>query len=212
MKKLLYILFCITLVSCNSKTEEIKEGEVIVFSDNGTTIYENDIYEVINGVYEGYLSEIKRHKKDETLYLVYLLRFVDFEDTGLNENGIKNYLKNLAEQDLIEEKDIEFIHQQVQNSKEFELDQNRIKDFELIRKDTLYQLQLSSKTRNDFGCEIINRYGYSEILTISLPLFTIDKNTIIVSTGLYTLGGRTTIYKKENGKWIWVKDISMWIS
>jgi len=47
MKIFLYILFCIALVSCN-----LKEEEVIVSSDNGTTIYESDIYEVINAFFE----------------------------------------------------------------------------------------------------------------------------------------------------------------
>src|SRR5690606_11168623 len=44
-----YILLCIALVSCNSKTEEAQEEEdIIVFSHNGVNIYEKDIYEVIN--------------------------------------------------------------------------------------------------------------------------------------------------------------------
>src|SRR5690606_23097642 len=145
--------FCITLISCNSKTEEIKE-EVVVFSSNGTTIYESDIYEVINGIYKGYIAEMKEYNKDEAFYLVYFSKFAEFENMGLNENGIKNYLKNLADQNLIEEKDIEFIYQQVQSSKEIKLEQNRIKDFELICADTLYQLRLSSKTNNDFGYKI----------------------------------------------------------
>ncbi len=211
MKKLLYILFCITLISCNSKTEEIKE-EVVVFSSNGTTIYESDIYEVINGIYKGYIAEMKEYNKDEAFYLVYFSKFAEFENMGLNENGIKNYLKNLADQNLIEEKDIEFIYQQVQSSKEIKLEQNRIKDFELICADTLYQLRLSSKTNNDFGYKIIDRYGFSEISYISLPLFTLDKNTVIINLGLYAMGGRVSIYKRENSKWIWAKDISMWIS
>src|SRR5690606_23899639 len=211
MKKLLYILFCITLISCNSKTEEIKE-EGVVFSSNGTTIYESDIYEVINGIYKGYIDEMKEYNKDEAFYLVYFSKYAEFENMGLNENGIKNYLNNLADQNLIEEKDIEFIYQQVQSSKEIKLEQNRIKDFELICADTLYQLRLSSKTNNDFGYKIIDRYGFSEISYISLPLFTLDKNTVIINLGLYAMGGRVSIYKRENSKWIWAKDISMWIS
>ncbi|MDX9789803.1 MAG: hypothetical protein RBT61_03145 [Candidatus Kapabacteria bacterium] len=113
MQKLLYILFYITLISCNSKKEEIKE-EVIVFSDNGTSIYESDIYEVINVFYEVYLSRIskKEYLKDNTA--VYLLFNSQPDDFELVDNKL---LEKIVGDSLIEEKDIEFIHRQIKNSK-----------------------------------------------------------------------------------------------
>lgn len=198
MQKLLYILFYITLISCNSKKEEIKE-EVIVFSDNGTTIYESDIYEVINVFYEVYLSRISKKEYLKDNAAVYLLFNSQPDDFELVDNKL---LEKIVGDSLIEEKDIEFIHRQIKNSKEITLDKSRISDFKLTDKETLSKLLFSEENQTKNERDI---FDY-DIASIYLPLFTINKNKVLVYGYSFIFGGSCiSIYEKENEKWIWVK-------
>src|SRR5690606_40428218 len=106
MKKLLYILFYITLISCNSKTEEIKE-EVVVFSSDGTIIYESDVYEVINALFTD-------NEKTN------ILDGIDYSGELLSVYPNSDYIhtEELGMLDIVMEEDKDFIFKQVTRSEE----------------------------------------------------------------------------------------------
>jgi len=196
MKKLLYILFCVALISCNSKTEE-----VIVFSEKGTTIYKSDIYEVINVFFEEYSSKIsqKEYLKDNAA--VYLLFNSQPDDFEFIDN---NLLEKIVEQSLIEEKDKEFIYQQIKNPKEIILDKSKIYGFKLTDKETLQKLLFSEENQTNYQRDILDY----DIASIYLPLFTLNKNKVLVYSYSFVFGGNcVSIYEKENEKWVWLKTL-----
>lgn len=111
-------------------------------------------------------------------------------------------LEKIVEQSLIEEKDKEFIYQQIKNSKEITLDKSRISDFKLTDKKTLSKLLFSeeNQTKNER-----DNFVY-DIASIYLPLFTINKNKVLVYGYSFVFGGNCiSIYEKKNEKWIWLK-------
>jgi|SRR5690606_13318840 len=199
MKKLLYILFCITLISCNSKTEEIKE-EVVVFSSDGTTIYENDVYEVINA----FLSNFDEHQENpKKLAKGDFLLLFPFVEEQPYEYDIQELNEILSRSDsLFSEKDKKFITKQMKNSN-FDLKQGFISNYKVLSKDFI-------NTITGFSDEV-NKFH-----TISIPLFNLKKDIAMISFGTYTgyndASGMKIIYKKENGKWVAIKTLNLWIS
>lgn len=170
-----------------------------MFSDNGTTIYESDIYEVINAFYEVYSSRISKKEYLKDNAAVYLLINSQPDDFELVDNKL---LEKIAEQSLIEEKDKEFIYQQIKNSKEIFLDKSKISDFKLTDKKTLSKLLFSeeNQTKNER-----NIFDY-DIASIYLPLFSTNKNKVLVYGYSFVFGSNCiSIYEKENEKWIWVE-------
>jgi hypothetical protein len=122
----------------------------------------------------------------------------------------------ITEQDSIFSKeDLNFIFKQASVNPQLKL------DGEIIPKDKLVALNFEKvfsrdkKIRNEY-LETI-RQKYNQVCTLSIPLFSRDRNIAIVKIG-YTCGGLCGeggiyIYKKENdGSWRLFKSISDWVS
>src|SRR5690606_12356472 len=203
MKKILYILFCITLISCNSKKEEIKE-EVIVFSDNGTTIYESDIYEVINTFFED--NKYKNKKGHLSV-------------SGFDSHFPYGFKARFQKDSVFSADDITFILQQIEcdDISTFDLKQKYISGYKIISREKIYNFNkdviLAAK---DFWEEFYKVLGVKELNYIHLPLFSIDKKTAFIYFGSMNVndpfGGKRKmdIYKKENNKWIWYSNGWIW--
>src|SRR5690606_18798713 len=165
MKKLLYILFCITLISCNSKKVEVKE-EAIVFSDNGTTIYESDVYEVINVFFE-----------DEKTSNI--LDGIDFKGELLSVYPSSYYVhtEELKEVEIVAQEDQEFISKQI-NLDKYDIKQELFSDFKIIPRVEIENMW-NSYNMEEFSKEFKSKYQKSELYYITIPLFSKDKNTAI---------------------------------
>ena len=213
MQKLLYILFCITLISCNSKTEEIKEEEVAVFSDNGTTIYESDIYEVINAFFENKkeTDSLEGYNSKEKLLTISLIE--DYAPLDFK------YIFSVFEgnDSLFKEDDKDFIIRQTKELNKLDLNKNYISNYKIIPKDTMDVFYKYLETENKrFWDEFPKKFQGDEINSISLPIFNSRKDIAIItigrSYGPLSGSGFMIIYKKENGKWIQQDGGLMWIS
>lgn len=208
MEKLLYILFCIILISCNSKTEEIKEEEVIeVQKEIDLGISDEEIYSVINTHLE---REIKHYKTINKELNTNFLSFSFLIDNDFNYYGIPSLIEKDS---LFTDEDREFIKLQVQKAETFDLNQKYFSDFTIVPKDTIDNLLKNSKGK-PYGQTIIEKYKI--INWITLPLFSKGKDLAIINyeylCGSLCAESRTSVYKKENGEWIWIKDISYGVS
>ncbi len=212
MQKLLYILFCITLISCNSKTQEVKKEEVVVFQKEiDLGISDEEIYSVINTHLE---REIKTYK-EFSLQGINYISFSIFIKNGEDENDYDYFgIPSFIEKDsLFTNEDLEFVKIQIKQTEVFDLNQKYISDFKVVHKDTFSNL-LENANRVSYGKIIREKYG--NMSWISLPLFSKNKELAIVNYD-YNCGSlcghsRTSMYKKQNGKWIWLKDISYSVS
>lgn len=184
MKKLLYILFYITLISCNSKTEEIKEEEVIVFSDNETTIYESDIYEVINALFED--EKENNFSSKEKFLTIYP-----------NSNFI--HPNDFIEFEIISQEDKDFIFKQVNDLKDHDLKQDWFSDFTIIPMNEKEDTQ--SKT---------DEFYYLTIPLFSKD----KKTSIVVCGNISRLNGygKILIYHKNDNQWIRSEKFKVWVN
>ncbi|MFA7446096.1 MAG: hypothetical protein WCY89_09130 [Flavobacteriaceae bacterium] len=209
MKKLLYILFCTALISCNSKTEEIKEEEIVVFLESGTTIYESDIYEVINTFFED--------EKETNI-----LDGIDYEGKLLTVYPNSDYIhsEDLGEFGIITEEDRNFIFRQVGDLRKYDLKQEHISRFRLIPIDTMkvfmdYVMKQEKRNLEEISEKFQNQFQTNEFYIITIPLFSLDKKTAIITFGYQFVpnggNGNLYVYKKENDKWIRTDKGFMWL-
>lgn len=200
MKIFLYILFCIALVSCN-----LKEEEVIVSSDNGTTIYESDIYEVINAFFED--------EKETNI-----LDGIDYEGELLSVSSNRNYIhhEDLGEFGIITKEDRDFILHQINSLDRYDLKQEYISKFKLVPIDTMnvfmdYVIRQEKRNWEEIFIKFQNQFKKDDFYTITIPLFSLDKKTAIINFGRGFGGGVSQVYIKENGKWIRINKGYRWI-
>lgn len=208
MQKLLYILFCITLISCNSKKEEIEEEVIEIKKEIDLGISEEEIYAVINTHLEREKTHYKTHNKELNTNFISFSFLID--NDFLNYYGVPNLIENDS---LFTDEDREFIKLQIKKTETFDLNQKYFSDFTVIPKDTILNLLSKSQNKN-YGKIILDKY---EIMNwITLPLFSKNKGLAIINyeylCGSLCAESRTSVYKKENGKWIWLKDISYAVS
>jgi hypothetical protein len=115
---------------------------------------------------------------------------------------------------LFSSADIQFIKQQIMVGQNFHWKSNKILGAIVINSKKIKKLFKSSV---DGGWTEFNKRYKNGFATFSVPLFTVDKNTCIVYRaghcgGLCGRGG-TSVYKKINGKWTFVRGIGMvWVS
>jgi hypothetical protein len=217
MKKLLYILFYITLISCNSKTEEIKE-EVVVFSSDGTIIYESDVYEVINALFTD-------NEKTN------ILDGIDYSGELLSVYPNSDYIhtEELGMLDIVMEEDKDFIFKQVTFLNKYDLKQEVFFDFKIIPRVEIENLRGSWEKEfmddlqngitynwEEFSNKFKKKYQKTDFYYITIPLFSKDKNTAIIVFGYQFIphggNGELYVYKKENNKWVRTKKGFSWLS
>lgn len=140
-----------------------------------------DVYEVIN-----YVSET-RNKTPKNKYISENLSL-------LNE-------KELASISLIFSiKDLEFINEQNKKRLNFKLNQKLITNGTVIPNATLIQMKKNGNLWEKFK----KKYHEEKLLTISLPIFSKDKKSSLVTTSTICgtcINRETSVYKKVNGKW-----------
>ena len=185
MKRITFLVLTILLFSCNGKTEKKNEK-----------ISEKEIYKFLNTL----LITIKEEN------IPVDSNYVSYDKVDVFKI-IKNDKSLITEIDSIFSKnDLNFIKVQFKKNEKFELNQKLIANRVVIPRDTIIKF---SKT--DFWKSYYLEYGHRGFSKVSMPLFSIDKKTAIISLSFIcgrTCGGvEIMIYKKVNGKWIFYKSI-----
>ncbi|RZJ99754.1 MAG: hypothetical protein EOO46_22035 [Flavobacterium sp.] len=196
MKQLLCIITFVVFVSCVDKNEKITPISKI--SDG--QISDSEIYEVINFMVDSLNSECP----NKTKYLI--------ESQTLEPRLLKRILDQVNELDSIfSKKDVDFIRKQAKSFFEFKLKQEFVKQKIVIPKDSLEVLITDKYNSQIYRDNLEKKYGTYRFIGIAMPLFSLDKSIVIVARDC-DIGGGVDIYRKENGKWVLIRNLIAWIS
>lgn len=191
MRNSLFFLLLL-LVSC---TEHKKEHSYSVY-----TVSDKEIYSVINHV----LEELKESELKERTHNDYVLENLP-APFFLSENP--SMLKEIKS--FFTEADLKFMDSQIKNQKGFKLKQDHLNSKTVIPNKIIDSLSNdSSKDRKTILLSNYHkRFGNNYYHYFSLPIFSLDKQIVIVDRKSF-FGGSTVIYKKEKGKWVAHRTIS----
>ena len=193
MKQLLLPIIIVSFLSCVDKTRDEKQT-VQIQTDK---ISDYEIYDVVNVMIDS-SSECANHTK----YLT--------EIETLHPRLLKSILDQVSELDSIfSNKDVDFISEQAKAFFEFKLKQEFVKQKVVIPKDSLEILKTDKYNSQIYRDNLEKKYGSFMLPGIALPLFSCDRNTVIVTRDC-GIGGGVEIYRKRNGKWIVLLGLISW--
>jgi hypothetical protein len=123
-------------------------------------------------------------------------------------------LSIFADKELFSSADIEFIKLQITAGMHFKWTANNILGSNVI---SSKEISRYFKKGVDSGWAKFNSKYKNGFTSYSIPLFSLDKKTCIVymarHCGSLCGHGALSVYKKVNGKWIWLRGIGMvWVS
>jgi len=192
MRKTLYILLLPLIISCTKK-------------EDSKTVSEKEMYSIINFVISTELPRLSNTSDKGYITESFTNSLFFRQEEYLNTNA----------DSLFNKKDIEFIHQQM-NDTLFKLNPDLIKSKTVVSFDTLMKLRNKGERSSKFWERFSEKYGKHEYFSISKPLFSVDKKTVIVSYGFHCGslcgGGSTEIYRLVGKKWERIKTIETWVS
>lgn len=201
MKKIIYIILAIFLISCKQKPKELKqELKKVLISEKLT-------YEVINYI-------IESTPKEEGFISNYLV----YDNFPMSDEEIKsNDFMGISKMDTLFSKiDVKYILEQNKNRMNFSLKQSLIKNKTIIPNKKLVEFYIEKNGVKNFWENYRKIYGDQGFYSISQPLFSIDKKTVIISKGFHCGSlcgwGSTIILKKNNGKWKIISVLESWQS
>jgi len=161
-------------------------------------ISDEEIYDVINFIIKNGTVKYHKHLKIIT------------EDPNVNSDRFLN--KKLLN-NFFNEKDSNYILEQFATSKDFLLSYRYISDMQIIHVDKLLSYK---KEKKDLWTFLAEKYSEDGFAFVGKPLFSLDKQQVVISYGYYCGGlcgkGTRVILKKKNNSWIIIKEISGFIS
>ena len=164
--------------------------------DKTSVVTDEDIYMVVNMV----LKDLEVSAKLDGIEDSYL------QDELTIPSFIADTVSFKLNKYFSKAEDLDFIQLQFEARKNFVLLQDSIKTKKIISKkiiDSFYDEKNDSISRKN---QILNnytkKYGNNFYDRLSLPIFSKDKNTVLIDVSYFLGGGKTMIYKKHNGKWI----------
>ncbi len=193
--KYLTLSLILTLLSCTFSNEKKKN------TSQHLSVTESEIYEVVNTVLA---DEDKNFKTSPFKYLLdkdYSEEFFSKRDSII-----------IFESDTIfSKKDKLFLQKQVIDYKDFRFSRDSIKSKIVISSDTIKKMLNGRPPGNNFFTAYELRFGEEMFYTIGLPIFSIDKKTVVVKIEGFG-SGKTLIYKKVKNKWVYYSCCLRWIS
>ena len=188
MKKIVLIFFIIINISCNNKNLSEKV-------DNNHMVSDKEIYTFLYVVLEKQPKSINKCNNEDVL---------DFIE---HNNELKK---------MFSVKDLAFINKQIENEEKFEINSEYLTNYNIISEKTIDKKFSDSKNMISFWEEFEKEYGTQSYFSLSLPIFSLDKKTVIICTEVLHKGGfgasGTQVYRKINGKWKLYKNYSSSIS
>ena len=154
---------------------------------------------------------------DDEIYVFVKMVLKDLEKTQKLEGTQDYYLQDqLATPSFVydnpsfkldkyfQKDDLDFIQKQIGERKNFLLIQDSIKSKRIISKKIIDSFNKDRKGNIDRKSYFLNKYkkkyGTNYYDRLSLPIFSKDKKTVLIDISSF-FGGKTLIYRKENGKW-----------
>ena len=185
----------------------------IITCMSNTSSDENDsiIYDVINQVLDdSIMNEYSCDKVAQDQFPTISNEFPDL----LKPND--PFAKFERMDSIFTKNDIEYMRLQLKEFKNFSLRPDLIQGKLVIPFDTLRAFHERGKNVNGFWELYRESFGRSGFCSVSMPLFSKDKKTVIVKIAMLCGNlcgtGQTNIYKLKNGKWLIIKTIDEWIS
>lgn len=197
MKKILFLLIPFLILSCK-KNENIPGVQL-----ENKLVSEKEIYEVL-------ISVLGTTSKDRLMSTNYItedisMKFIEVEPAFLGERSLDTFFTP---------KDIDFIKKQIKTINNFKLKQELLEGKIVIPSDTLAKFQTNKNGKGTFWDNYTRKYGNNCFYSISLPLFSLDRKTVItissINCGSLGGGGATEVYRKTNGKWMLIATLSNW--
>jgi hypothetical protein len=186
--KILITFLVSLIISC----QDFESNKIVKNQNNEIT--ESEIYEVINFI----LIDMKKSDSLENYQAKYIVDKTTEPFFITNNQNSKMKLKK-----YFINSDFNFMENQLKESKNFKLEQSKIIRKTIISKDTLDNLidNNSPKRRDEFIINFEKKFGKYYYNEFSLPLFSIDKKTVLIEIKSFLGGGRLIILKKKNQKW-----------
>jgi hypothetical protein len=186
--KILITFLVSLIISC----QDFESNKIVKNQNNEIT--ESEIYEVINFI----LIDMKKSDSLENYQGKYIVDKTTEPFFITNNQNSKMKLKK-----YFINSDFNFMENQLKESKNFKLEQSKIIRKTIISKDTLDNLidNNSPKRRDEFIINFEKKFGKYYYNEFSLPLFSIDKKTVLIEIKSLLGGGRLIILKKKNQKW-----------
>lgn len=194
--KFFLVFFLAFITSC----QNFESSKIIKNKNN--EISESEIYEIINLV----LIDKKKSDSLENYQGKYI---VDKTTKASYLNDSPNSKKNLKK--YFTDSDFKFMDEQLKENENFKLEQHKILRKTIISKDTLDNLiyNNSPKKRDEYIINYGGKFGNYYYDQFSLPLFSIDKKTVLIEINSFLGGGRSIILNKKNQKWE-LKIVAIW--
>lgn len=186
--KILITFLVSLIISC----QDFESTKIVKNQNNEIT--ESEIYEVINFI----LIDMKKSDSLENYQGKYIVdKTTEPFFLSINPNSKKKLKKYFTDSDF------NFMENQLKERKKFKLEQSKIIRKTIISKDTLDNLidNNYTKRRDDFILNYEEKFGNYYYSEFSLPLFSIDKKTVLIEINSFLGGGRLIILKKRNQKW-----------
>ena len=171
-------------------------------------VTEKDIYEVVNFV----IKNRKERLHEKGFKIKFLMR-------SKSDSAVYHYLNNKEENfysieenpnDFFTNDDIEFINKQIGDNLNFNFQQKLINQLKILSVEEYKKFG----TGKEFWKNYDAKYGKKSFLEMMVPLFSLDKKTVIIEysniTGSRGGFGEIVILKKENNNWKYFKILSAW--
>ena len=188
MKTIILIFLVIINISCNHKTVSEKVDQNHIVSDK-------EVYSFLNVV-------LKKQSKSLT--------------TCRNEHVLEFIKDNEELESMFNAEDLVFVNKQIENEKKFALNSDYLSSSNVIPEKIINKLFIDSKNIDTFWLEFEKKYETQSYFSVSLPIFSSNKKTVIISTEILNRGGfgasGKTVYRKINGEWKLYKNYNSSIS
>ena len=171
-------------------------------------VTEKDIYEVVNFV----IKNRKERLHEKGFKIKFLMR-------SKSDSAVYHYLNNKEENfysieenpnDFFTNDDIEFINKQIGDNLNFNFQQKLTNQLKILSVEEYKKFG----TGKEFWKNYDAKYGKKSFLEMMVPLFSLDKKTVIIEysniTGSRGGFGEIVILKKENNIWKYFKNLSAW--
>lgn len=207
MKYLIFISLAFAFLSCKQNQPKVAtQTDTVKLVPN--PVDDSTIYEFINFV---------ANDKNEKHFVLRGDKVLDkpFLNFPLRNNTY-NLIDSLKKDSTFSKDDIEFLEVQLQSAKDFQINHELFNGKEIISKDTIEKFRSGPEGVWTFWETYKKKYGEAGYCNITLPLFSKDKQKVIINIA-YSCGGKCGeggffIYQKVKGKWKQIKELSWWIS
>ncbi|QYS86432.1 hypothetical protein JJC03_16270 [Flavobacterium oreochromis] len=188
MRKIILIYFSIISISCKNKN-------ISEITDKNHIVSDKEIYSFLSSILKNQTKSITKCNNDD------VLEFVQ---------------ENKELKSMLTEKDLVYIKKQIGNENKFSINSEYLNDYDVIPEGKLKKMFRENRNLNTFWKEFENEYETESFFSISLPIFSLNKEIVIITTEVLHKEGFKArgkqVYRKVNGEWKLYKNFTTSIS